>query len=272
MPNNKILSIINMKGGVGKTTLSVNISYTLAKKYGKKILLIDMDPQMNSSQYCLEPNDIGNILENPRKSVYGIFEPELPSLSNNQQDKKIETERFKVIDNFDIISSHLHLMIASVNDSPLKLKNYINSIQSEYDLIIIDAPPTISGYTKASLLASTHYIVPMRIDFLSLFGLPLLQTYITDLTEEYASHIDFTGIILTQKHTTHTKIYNSLIEKINENSLWQTKLFQNEMTYKTIIANSITNEKSNKFILDLGGEVSNEIDNITIELMRKIRL
>lgn len=261
-----------MKGGVGKTTLSVNIAYTLAKKYGKKILLIDMDPQMNSSQYCLEPDDISNILENPRKSVYGIFEPELPSLTSNNTDRVIETEKFNVIENFDIISSHLSLMIASVNDSPLKLKNYINTVQNEYDLIIIDAPPTISGYTKASLLASTHYIVPMRIDFLSLFGLPLLQTYINDLTTEYASHIDFTGIILTQKHTTHTKIYNSLKAKINEKPLWSSKLFNNEMTYKTEIANSIANEKNNKFILDLGGDVANEIDNITIELMRKIRL
>lgn len=272
MSNKKILSIINMKGGVGKTTLSVNIAYTLAKQYGKKILLIDMDPQMNSSQYCLNHTAIQDILNNPKKSVYGIFEPELPSLVNNNQKKEVETKTFSVIENFDIIPSHLSLMLANVNDSPLKLKNYISSVQCNYDLIIIDAPPTISGYTKAALLASTNYLVPMRIDFLSLFGLPILQTYIDGLTREYSSHIDFTGIILTQKHTTHTRIYNSLKSKINENTTWSTKLFTSEMTYRTDIANSLSDEGDVKFLIDLNDQIREEINNITSELIQKIRL
>ena len=261
-----------MKGGVSKTTLSVNISYTLAKKYAKKVLLVDMDPQMNSTQYCLNEDKVNKILQNPKKSVYGIFELSLPDLlSTHLQEKQIETERFNVIDKFDIVSSHLHLMAASsVNESPLKLRNFLDSIKSNYDIIIIDAPPTISGYTKAAILASTNYIVPMRIDYLSLFGLPLLQTYIKELCKEYASHIDFTGIILTQKLSTHTRIYNDLVLKIRNNSEWNDKLFANEMTYKASIARALV--EPNKFLIDWNDEVSTEIDNITIELMQKIRL
>ena len=266
------MSIINMKGGVSKTTLSVNISYTLAKKYAKKVLLVDMDPQMNSTQYCLNEDKVNEILENPKKSVYGIFEPVLPNLlSTSPKEKQIETERFNVIDKFDIVSSHLHLMIASsvINQSPLKLRNYLDSIKDNYDIVIIDAPPTMSGYTTAAILASTHYIVPMRIDYLSLFGLPLLQTYIKGLCIEFASHIDFTGIILTQKLSTHTRIYNDLVEKIRNNPEWNDKLFANEMTYKASIARALV--EPNKFLIDWNNEVSTEIDNITIELMQKIR-
>lgn len=264
-----------MKGGVGKTTLSVNISYTLAKHFNKKVLLIDMDPQMNSTQYCLNDESVQDILENPRKSVYGVFEPILPSVVRaNSPMKSIETQAFNIIDNFDIIPSHLNLMRANVGENPLKLKNFIkeNGYDESYDVIIIDAPPTISGYTKAALLSSTFYLVPMKIDFLSLFGLPLLQAYIKELSTEYESQITFAGIVLTQKHPTHTKIYNSLKGKIDESAEWKKNLFQNEMLYKAAIANSLSPEKQIKFIYELGGDIQGELVNITTELMQKIRL
>ncbi|WP_164851260.1 ParA family protein [Larkinella soli] len=275
MSNKKIVCIINMKGGVGKTTLAVNISYTLAKHFNKRVLLIDMDPQMNSTQYCLSDNNVEDILNHPRKSIYGVFEPELPSVVKAEStEKPIETQAFSVIENLDIIPSHLNIMRANIGESPLKLKNYINEnkLYEKYDILIIDAPPTISGYIKAALLSSTYYLVPMKIDFLSLFGLPMLQTYINDLSREYESHIIFTGIILTQKHPTHTRIYSSLKSRIEQNPDWQRNLFQNEMLYRAAIANSLSPESGTKFIYELGGDIQDQLVNIAAELIQKIRL
>ena len=72
----KVITFINMKGGVGKTTLAVNVAYTLSKVEGKKVILIDMDPQMNATQYTLTEPQMNEILDDRNKSVYGCLSPD----------------------------------------------------------------------------------------------------------------------------------------------------------------------------------------------------
>lgn len=274
----KIVCFINMKGGVGKTTLSVNVGYTLARHFKKKVLLVDLDPQMNASQYTLDETKVNTILENPTKTVFGIFEKKIPSILQKQTTTTpCQTEIFQIVKNFSIIPSHLTLMMSSISDSPLLLKNYLidKSINDSYDVIIIDAPPTMSSYTKAALLASDSYIVPMKIDFLSLFGLPLLQGYISNLEREYSTKIMFKGIVLTMARNDF-KIYRSVKEKISENPVWNTALFANELSFRTKVANAISPDKGwgeHVFIYNLGEQaLKDEIITITQEFMQKIRL
>lgn len=133
----------------------------------------------------------------------------------------------------------------------------------------------MSGYTKAALLCSNYYIVPMKIDYLSLFGLPLLQNYIQNLGSEYEASIAFSGIVLTMTRPDH-RIYRSLKEKINNNSEWKKNLFNAELKHKIIIANALSPDNGNSenaFIYNLGDiELKNQIINITTEFMQKIRL
>lgn len=271
----KTICFINMKGGVGKTTLSVNIGYTLAKHLKKKVLMVDLDPQMNASQYTLDSEKVRTILECPQKTVYGIFETKMPSIMKKEDSKSVcPTEVFKIIDGFSIIPSHLTLMLSSISESPLLLKNYLKEKASDYDVIIIDAPPTMSGYTKAALLASDSYIVPMKIDFLSLFGLPLLQNYISGLEKEYGTNILFKGIVLTMVRTDY-KIYQNVKEKLEQKNEWKQVLFNNELTLRTQVANALSPDKEwseNVFIYNLDDKLKNEIVAISQEFMQKIRL
>ncbi len=267
-----------MKGGVGKTTISVNISYTLATIFNKKVLLVDMDPQMNATQYTLSDEQVRMRLEDASKTVYGILKDdfEFPSISRTREAESSNDFITTIVNNFDIIPSHLQIMTLNINSSPLKLKNYLYSIRTNYDIIIIDSPPTISAYTTASLLASTDYLVPMRTDFLSLFGLPLLETYIqAKIEKSYDRNVNFLGIILTMVDT-RLRIYREVKNQLLENEIWRSKLFSNEMKQKTSIAIALTQknrERGLSYIVEQeDSEIKENMINITEEFIQKVRL
>lgn len=274
----KVVSFINMKGGVGKTTLAVNIGYVLSQKFNKRVVLIDMDPQMNATQYTLKENQVEEILKNPENSIYGILSDEdnLPSIMQTPNALKEVNPIFNISANFDIIPSHLKIMAVNLSESPFRLRAYIEEfLKEKYDVIIIDSPPTISSYTKTSLLASDMYVVPMKTDFLSFFGLPLLENYINRIRKEFGKNIDFTGIILTMVRT-NLKIYRDIKGRLKQQKNWVSKLFSSELKYKTIVAHALLPEgrgRSSQYILDLGDdELKDQITRIAEELLRRGRL
>lgn len=187
----KVITFINMKGGVGKTTLAVNVAYTLSKVEGKKVILIDMDPQMNATQYTLTEPQMNEILDDRNKSVYGCLSPDYQtnSVLKGYEQRKEEKWIFNVDNTFDIIPSSLHIMTLNLAAGPYKLRQYIqNELSEKYDIVIIDCPPTISEYTKVSLLASDMYLVPMKAEPLSVFGLPMLENYVKETIQGQFEH------------------------------------------------------------------------------------
>lgn len=277
----KVVSFINMKGGVGKTTMAVNIGYTIAKNFGKKVLLIDVDPQMNATQYTLKEDQVIDILENPKKTIYGILfdEYDFPTITSTQSrgpDREFNAI-FGIENNFDIIPSHLQIIGINLNETPLRLRKCIkdNKLKDKYDLIILDSPPTISAYTRVSLLASDAYVVPMKTDFLSLFGLPLLENYIQRLRREFDLNLEFLGIILTMVRT-DWKIYRDVKKELLEKPEWKNKIFEDELKNRTIVAKALSpDERAKKlpYIIELGDEeLESQMLNITREFMQKLRL
>lgn len=276
----KVVSFINMKGGVGKTTLSVNVGYTLSNRFGKRVLLIDVDPQMNATQYTLNESQVIDIMENPKKSIYGVLvdEPDIPSMRTEPlyEDKNL-CEIFEIAPNFHIIPSHLNIMSLNLNESPFKLLQFIkeNNLKDIYDVIIIDSPPTISHYTKISLLASDAYIVPMKPDFLSLFGLPLLESYTSKLKKQFDHNLDFIGIILTMV-VPEWRIYDSIKQRLANNPSWNEKLFLSELKNRTAIQNALSQEYKERklpYIIELGDPViESQMVDVTQEFMQRLRL
>ncbi|CGG48051.1 MULTISPECIES: ParA family protein [Bacillus] len=274
----KIITFINMKGGVGKTTLAVNVGYTMAKMYKLKVLLIDMDPQMNATQYTLNDEQVRSILTKPTNSIFGILSPQLDLPGVIKGGKEEEPEFiYPIYENFDIIPSHLQLMSLNLNERPLRLKQFIRErkLNEIYDVIILDCPPTISGYTKLSLLSSDGYIVPMKTDYLSFFGLPLLENYIRSLKDDFEQDLEFLGITLTMVKS-NWNIYEDVKALIKKDVKWKRKLFSSELKARTLIEKALSpeNKKNGKtYIIDLGDEeTTKQMIAITQEFMRKARV
>ena len=271
----KVITFINMKGGVGKTTLAVNVAYTLSKIENKKVLLIDMDPQMNATQYALTPEDVDKIMGDKFCSNYGFLNAEYKINSDLSylEQRKEEKWIFKSDTSFDIIPSSLDIMNINLASTPLKFKQYIEErISDRYDVIIIDCPPTISEYTKISLLASDMYLVPMKADPLAVFGLPILQSYINETIKgEFGHNIEFLGIVLNMV------IPSRVLYKDHKNGLsarWPNKLFQNELKQCEEISKNIENLiPEHRYILNLKDKVVVEqMKNITRQIIQKGRL
>lgn len=202
----KVVSFINMKGGVGKTTLCIGIGEYLANNHSKKVLFIDLDPQFNTTQslmnaYNKEDTYLDEYVNN-NKTVQKIFEmpttiskkPEMPK----KQDVIVELD-----DNIHIVPGTIDLIFEDNNSSgkAKRIDKFIkkNNLKDEYQYIFIDCPPTISLYTDAALYASDYYLVPNRIDRYSMLGIKLLDKAIEKLRfdDEESIHIKLLGIVYT---------------------------------------------------------------------------
>lgn len=274
----KIITFINMKGGVGKTTLAVNACYTLSKIYFKKVLLIDMDPQMNATQYSLKEEQLQEILLNHNLSVFSVFSPEFRNIQDLYDASYDEdTKRFNFIFNsantFDIIPSSLDLMKPILLLTPTRLRDFINKFLNEsYDYIIIDCPPTISEYTKVSLLASDMYLVPMRVDPFAIFGLPLLNDYVEETIRKNNNHsIKFMGIVLNMV-APYKKLYKNHIKELKEK--WRNMIFPTYLKQYEEISKSIENDSpEDRYILNLtdtkADEAIEQIKQISMQIMQR---
>lgn len=216
--NPKVISVVNMKGGVGKTTLSVNIAYILSNFHNKKVLLIDIDPQFNATQYVASWDKISNHFEN-KKTILDIIMPkkeEPIDLVNNGKRKKKEKEpklsdylinvSRKGTSFFDIIPSTLELIEIenSQRGAEHRLKNFIKKYCKHYDVIMIDCPPTIGIHTLSAFLASAYYIIPIKPDHLSSLGLSLLERVLLKYKNDHNHKLTTLGLIFTMvKHNNY---------------------------------------------------------------------
>lgn len=206
----QVISFINMKGGVGKTTLVVNVAYALAYEHDKKVLLVDVDPQFNASTYLMkEKQYVKHMNSDTKHTIVDIFKPKYADRFSTVTGKKGKKKKhkaslshyiFTVYENdgrLDLIPSELNLMIiqASERMTENKLRNFLIEKATQYDYILIDCPPTISIFTQAAILASDKYLVPIKPDPLSTIGLPLLEAWLEDFTDNAGITVACVGIV-----------------------------------------------------------------------------
>lgn len=170
-----VAALMNMKGGVGKSTMAANVGWYAAYSRNRRVLLIDLDPQFNLSQYILGVRGYERLLEEESPTVEAIF---VSGVGGSVQPANL----IRHVNDWDD-GSCLHLLPASLElawsmkylaDRAHMLRDFIEEVRRDYDLVLIDCSPTESILSIASYLAADFIFVPVRPEFLSTIGLPLL--------------------------------------------------------------------------------------------------
>jgi chromosome partitioning protein len=214
----RVISIANQKGGVGKTTTSINLSACIAEM-GKKVLLIDIDPQGNTTR------GLGVDKKAVESTIYELLlgdKDEPPFILKN------------VIKNLDLIPADVDLAgaeveLIGVKDSNYILNNKLTKIKDRYDFIFIDCPPSLSILTINALCASDSVLVPLQCEFFALEGLTQLMYTINLVRKRLNPNLEIEGIVFTmfdartnlslqvveevKKELIHTNIYQTIIPR-----------------------------------------------------------
>lgn len=216
----KIIAIMNMKGGVGKTTLTANLAGALAHYHQKKILIVDVDMQANLSQYFMKPQDYASWIKKEgdfksKETVLSIYKRRnIANPSSLKKKSSIATSNLKLKNltcrvyedgeaHVDLIPSTLELMDLETTNADNRLKHFLNKIKERYDLIFIDCPPTMYFFTKSALIAADSYLIPIKPDHLSSFGFVLLEKAISQLEDDFEMTLIQIGTVFTLVKTTN---------------------------------------------------------------------
>ena len=201
----KGLCVLNMKGGVGKTTVAVNLGWAAAAA-GLKCLVVDLDPQFNASVYLMGTGAYENHITSGGLTVFDIFEEHTPMRDPQRArpsgDNVIYTAvraSYRYKGEVHVIPSQLELAMTLKNPSGKShlLSTFLSQHANNYDLVIVDPPPTDSMATDAAYLATNYVLVPVRPEFLSSIGFPLLAQSVRSFKQQYPNHpLDVIGVFL----------------------------------------------------------------------------
>ncbi|CAI2407602.1 ParA family protein [Serratia plymuthica] len=245
----KIVSFINLKGGVGKTTTSVNISAVLAKK-GYKVLVIDLDPQTNATVSLVDQNKWQEV-HDAGQTLYHLFNDRL----NGTNDFDIDTAILKNVGGvkgLDLLPSSIHFVEIQDNIPDMDTKAYVSHvdvlgntiepIKEEYDYIIIDCPPNLGAITLNGISISDFYIVPTVPDILSKIGISLILNRIDNfVSKKTACKIVLGGIIFT-KVDYRTNLHKSTMQELRSGKLGNS-VFDNEFPQRISVAEAPTDSR-----------------------------
>lgn len=248
----KVISIVNQKGGVGKTTTVLNMAAALAV-LGNKTLVIDFDPQGNLSS--------GLGIENRKKTIYDVLCGE-----TNISSATIETQ----IENLSIIPSDMNLAafeieIIDKSNREYLLDKELNKIRNNYDYIIIDCPPSLGLLTVNALTASNSIIIPLQCEFFALEGLSHLLETSERIKSNFNAKLHINGVLLTMYDKR-----NKLTEQI-ENDV---RDYLGELVYKNVIPRNVRLAESTSFgmpaiIYDMNCSGSTAYINFVKELVKR---
>jgi len=235
------VAVVNMKGGVGKSTIATNLGWYCAYKKSYLVLLVDLDPQFNLSQYILGNRKYEEHVTKGKKTVLDIFEQATPEVISGSTHRKLDPKQVIVNahswtdgSRIDIIPSRLEMAwtLKNPHDKEHLLESFLHKIAHLYDLILVDCPPTESMLTEAAYMTSDYVLVPVKPEFLSTIGLPLLVRSLGDFHQRHDDKsVQMLGIIFNSASAykaEHERSKN-FVSKIAKENGWY--VFQHEISY-----------------------------------------
>ena len=202
----KVIAVTNQKGGVGKTTTSVNLSAALAYM-GKKVLLVDIDPQANATQ------GIGVDRSSLSLTVYDAITQSTPL-----KDIIISTD----VKNLDIVPANIDLAGVEIELSQVKsgreqrIRNALETVKERYDFVIIDCPPALGLLNTNALTASDAVLIPVQCEYYALEGLSQLIHTINLIQDRLNKNLEIDGIVFTM-YDSRTNLSTEVVENVKEN-------------------------------------------------------
>ena len=214
----RVISVANQKGGVGKTTTTVNLSTLLAKK-GKKVLLIDTDPQGNAT------SGLG-ITKELEYSVYDIL------VGDTTFDETVQETAIK---NLKVCPSNISLAgaeveLVSMMSREQRLKEKLDLVKDQYDYILIDCPPSLGLITLNAFTASDSVLIPVQCEYFALEGLGQLLNTVNLVKKHLNKNIEIEGALLTM-YDARTNLSNQVVKEVK-------KYFEDKV-YKTVIPRNV---------------------------------
>ena len=201
----KLIAIANQKGGVGKTTTSINLSACLAEK-GKKVLVIDTDPQGNTtSGFGIEKNELDN-------TIYELILGECPIRDCVIND---------VIENVSVLPANVNLAateieLIGVERKEYILKNEVDYVKNEYDFIIIDCPPSLNMLTINAMTTADSVLVPIQCEYYALEGLSQLIHTVNLVKERLNPELEMEGVVFTM-YDSRTNLSMQVVDNVKQN-------------------------------------------------------